>query len=226
MNKAVKIFYSAVKCISFLAVFMALIACENDSMTDPRDGKTYKTVKIGEQVWMADNLDYWTPNSKSYENCTDFRYRQCNSDKEDCSKKNCQLYDWNTANHVCPVGWHLPNMEEFKLLLKSVGEISYHGANVLSKNGFANVLSKMGYANLRSKGFTIPSQKDYDMPFALWSSEEDEEDDRFVWVLTSGAGDIKIGERIIKDSKDDAYLTTDSRRRKKNPVHCIKDDKK
>ena len=213
MNKAVKIFYSAVKCISFLAVFMALIACENGTMTDPRDGKTYKTVKIGEQVWMADNLDYWTPNSKSYENCTDFHYRPCNSDKEDCSKKNCQLYDWNTANHVCPVGWHLPNKEEFKLLLKSVGEISDHGDSVVSK---------MGYANLRSKGFIIPSKTIVTMlgllswyePFVLWSSEED---DSFVWVLISGTGIEGT------DTQEDyAYLKTHSRRGK-NPVHCVKD---
>lgn len=181
MNKAVKIFYSAVKCISFLAVFMALIACENGTMTDPRDGKTYKTVKIGEQVWMADNLDYWTPNSKSYENCTDFHYRPCNSDKEDCSKKNCQLYDWNTANHVCPVGWHLPNKEEFKLLLKSVGEISDHGSYMMSK---------MRYANLRSKGFIIPSRSD-NLFFALWSSEK-YQDDRYAWVLIPGAGYLVV----------------------------------
>ena len=209
MNKAVKIFYSAVKCISFLAVFMALIACENGTMTDPRDGKTYKTVKIGEQVWMADNLDYWTPNSKSYENCTDFHYRPCNSDKEDCSKKNCQLYDWNTANHVCPVGWHLPNKEEFKLLLKSVGEISDYGYYMMSK---------MGYANLRSKGFIIPSQGDIDYFFALWSSEK-YQDDRYAWVLIPGAGDLDI----TKESEDDAYLKQDNRRRNKNPVHCVKD---
>ena len=208
MNKAVKIFYSAVKCISFLAVFMALIACENGTMTDPRDGKTYKTVKIGEQVWMADNLDYWTPNSKSYENCTDFHYRPCNSDKEDCSKKNCQLYDWNTANHVCPVGWHLPNKEEFKLLLKSVGEISDHGSYMMSK---------MGYANLRSKGFIIPSRSD-NLFFALWSSEK-YQDDRYAWVLIPGAGYLDI----IKESKDDVYLMQDILYRNKNPVHCVKD---
>ena len=205
MNKAVKIFYSAVKCISFLAVFMALIACENGTMTDPRDGKTYKTVKIGEQVWMADNLDYWTPNSKSYENCTDFHYRPCNSDKEDCSKKNCQLYDWNTANHVCPVGWHLPNKEEFELLLKSVGEISDYGYDMMSK---------MGYANLRSKGFIIPSRSD-NLFFPLWSSEKYQVDE-YAWVLFPGAGDLD-------ESKDDAYLTQDNRRRNKNPVHCVKD---
>ena len=208
MNKAVQIFYSAVKCISFLAVLMVLIACENGTMTDPRDGKTYKTVKIGEQVWMADNLDYWTPNSKSYENCTDFHYRPCNSDKEDCSKKNCQLYDWNTANHVCPVGWHLPNKEEFKLLLKSVGEISDHGSYMMSK---------MGYANLRSKGFIIPSRSD-NLFFALWSSEK-YQDDRYAWVLIPGAGYLDI----IKESKDDVYLMQDILYRNKNPVHCVKD---
>lgn len=207
MNKAVKIFYSAVKCISFLAVFMALIACENGTMTDPRDGKTYKTVQIGEQVWMADNLDYWTPNSESYENCTDFDDHPCNSDKEDCSKKNCQLYDWNTANHVCPVGWHLPNKEEFELLLKSVGD-----------DPGANGVSKMGYANLRSKGFIIPSQGDSNLPFLLWSSEKYEDYwDVYVWVLSYG-----FGNRFM-ESKDDAYLMREGRLRNKNPVHCVKD---
>ena len=40
--------------------------CEYGSLTDDRDGQTYKTVKIGEQIWMAENLNYEERNSYCY----------------------------------------------------------------------------------------------------------------------------------------------------------------
>ena len=103
---------------------------KNGFMTDSRDGQTYRIVIIGEQIWMAHNLNYATSNSYCY-----------NDDASYCSKYG-PFYTWAAAvgksedvcgyDHtcslpsgniqgVCPSGWHLPSKVEWKKLITTVG---------------------------------------------------------------------------------------------------------
>lgn len=107
-----------------LIALMAVAAVAADSFTDPRDGKTYKTVKIGSQTWMAENLNYETEGSFCYEN------------KPANCKKYGRLYTWNAALKVCPAGWHLPSKEKFDILIKTVGGEKIAGEKLKSKSGW------------------------------------------------------------------------------------------
>ncbi len=93
-------------------------------LTDARDGKKYKVVKIGSQTWMAENLNYDASGSKCYEN-----------NSANCAKYG-KLYNWETAKKACPSGWHLPSDAEWTALENAVGGKEVAGKKLKAKSGW------------------------------------------------------------------------------------------
>ena len=90
--------------------------------TDSRDGQTYKTVTVGTQVWMAENLNYKTDDSYCYDDSASY------------CKQYGRLYTWEAAMKACPSGWHLPSTDEWSVLERAVDDGSMRkGSNLKSK---------------------------------------------------------------------------------------------
>lgn len=80
------------------------------TFTDTRDSKSYKTVHIGTQTWMAENLAF-----KTEKGCYAYDKNETNT------KIFGYLYAWTTAQVVCPSGWHLPSKDEWATLVSFLG---------------------------------------------------------------------------------------------------------
>ena len=136
--------------------------CEYGELKDERDGKTYKTVKFGNQWWMAENLNYAdsakTPSLKGKS--------WCYGDEPDNCAKYGRLYTWAAAidsvalatdsenpqdcgymrssknilpdvvHGICPDGWHLPDYRDFSNMLVHVGGYSIAGTVLKSQSGW------------------------------------------------------------------------------------------
>jgi uncharacterized protein (TIGR02145 family) len=96
------------------------------TLNDSRNGKTYRTIVIGRQTWMAETLNFPTEGSTCYEN----------------QKKNCEtygrLYDWEAAKKACPSGWELPSDEQWTALVDGVGGMDSAGTALKARAGWSN----------------------------------------------------------------------------------------
>ncbi|MCF8381712.1 MAG: hypothetical protein K9H49_19210 [Bacteroidales bacterium] len=108
--------------ILLLFVIVSVKAQEKSSFIDPRDGKEYKTIQIGKQIWMGENLSYNISGSYTY------------NDKEVLEEVYGRLYEWQPAVESCPKGWHLPDLEEWNTMINMMSGLIVSGSAQEIKN--------------------------------------------------------------------------------------------
>lgn len=168
---------------------------ETGTITDSRDNKKYKTVKIGEQTWMAENLNFDT--EKSY--CP-----------EDNCESNSRLYTWDAAKEACPDGYYLPSDADWNKLFETIGGAS-GAAGILKAAdkwpGYIKNSDIYGFSIVPS-GFRNNDQIKKTDHFAFfWSSSEQDKEQASHWFIT----DYSSRFFHSKNNKDVAYS-----------VRCIK----
>jgi len=120
------------------------------SFTDSRDGYVYKTIEIGDQTWMAENLaylpevnapdEYSEIQSKYYV----YEYNGSNVSKAKAIIKYQTfgvLYNWPAAIKSCPEGWHLPSDEEWTILEEFLIANGYNYDGTTTDNKIAKALA-------------------------------------------------------------------------------------
>jgi len=130
------------------------ISNSESTFIDDRDGygKVYNTVKIGKQVWMAENLDYAGNGGVYYKDAVYPPFEKAG-----------RLYTCQQAMEAVPSGWHLPNNDEWAILMDFVGGFAKAGKDLKATNGwdnhdrnFGSGTDKYGFAALPG-GFGILS---------------------------------------------------------------------
>ncbi|MCZ7556218.1 MAG: hypothetical protein M5R41_07445 [Bacteroidia bacterium] len=138
------------KCIAIIIVILAVYStaaraqwAPGEPITDARDGQVYRTVVIGTQVWMAENLNIGTyvPSSRFGSLMRDnnvvekycWENSAANCDGEGGVLKRGGMYEWEEAvqqwsgpvvlpvRGICPEGWHVPSNNEWRILTLHLG---------------------------------------------------------------------------------------------------------
>lgn len=183
------------------------------SMIDERDGHEYKTIGIGSQVWMAENLSY--ADSANYPSMLGRNW--CMNDADSCTKYG-RYYTWSAiidsvywSQHgmlcgflensedwqcilppkvpgICPKGWHVPSESEWKTLFSIMGN-NYKAMQAKGYDNWKKATDIFGFS-------AMPAGKYYKNDFAdvgswtyFWSSFWGTEEGAFFWFLdATGAG--------------------------------------
>jgi len=151
-----------------------------DTFKDIRDNRSYKFVKIGEQTWMAENLNYNATGSK----CGDESTRTLSDENTTTCDTYGRLYNFATAKIACPAGWDLPTKADWEILIITAGGEAT-GGKYLRISGFKALAGGWGrptgeFKNIGEAGFwrstasglilVIPNGGDK----VAWNSDGDE----------------------------------------------------
>jgi len=135
-------------------------------LADERDGKTYRTVTIGDMVWTAENLNYAAEDSS-----------RCYVRRDDANTgcvKYGRLYSWKTALSICPKGWRLPTDAEWQALTDSAGGRDIAGKNLRAKSGWRDGAAgddPLGFSAMPGGGVLfVLSGDSYDYKYAYEGS--------------------------------------------------------
>lgn len=185
------------------------------SLVDSRDGSTYATVVIGQQCWMAENLNIGdmitSTSSNSNQTNNDVIEKYCYGN----SQANCNtlggLYQWDEmmgysteegSSGICPEGWHIPTEKEWNTLVDFLGGNLYAG-NFLKANGSSNFNALLGGSRILNGSFSNKDSYGY-----FWSSSPKDGNYSFQIHLVNGF--------------DAVFYTYDNKSFGKS-VRCIKD---
>lgn len=217
----------------------SLFACGTDSVQDS-DGNWYKTVQIGTQCWMAENLNVGTmigaiPNGALQTN-NNIREKYCyNNDTNNC-KIYGGLYEWNetiqyglsdtgsvgTTQGVCPVSWHIPTDKEWTKLTDALGGVAVAGAKMKEVGTAHWTNPNVGATD--SSGFTaLPGGWRYFASFGAFSHFLDR---AHFWSATEGFNNVHGNSRRLDHDRTSVQRYISSNSSNKNngfSVRCVKD---
>lgn len=175
-------------------------------LKDTRDGKEYKTVVIGTQTWMAENLNYY---DKDNENL--IKESWCYKTQNENCDVGGRLYSWTAAMNfsmyyrlysaveaiqtphqgICPDGWHIPDSTEWRTLADYVKKVDGSSGLLMSSKGWKASDYK---ASTDPYGFSvIPTGAYYGKyadPHADYSQTEFDDDGLFANFWTATEGDV------------------------------------
>lgn len=212
------------------------IKVETGTLEDARDGKTYKTVTIKDQTWMAENLNYEVENSSCAE-----------GDSENCEAFG-RLYTWTAAmdsattgcgytvvcdladsiaqpkvQGICPEGWHIPTDSEWDTLIEITGDADHAAQALKSKDVWTRDAGEDTY-----KFSVLPTgyrgeKGDYTQPetASFWASTE--------FIQTSANTDMYPTGKYSKNAcarymdRDISVKHRSYDKRTARSIRCIKD---
>jgi uncharacterized protein (TIGR02145 family) len=188
--------------ISISASVLNLAA--QDKFTDPRDGNSYRTIKIEGVTWMAENLKYKDPGNEAY---------YFDNNPNNISSYGV-LYEWKTAMKACPDGWHLPSGAEFRTLINQFEVDEAWGKSASGPVSFRIQLAGMqDYEGT----FTEIDESGY-----YWTSTEYNNDDAeyFSYMIINGKAITDVSR------KEDMPDIHGAEKSSKYSVRCVKNQQK